>query len=113
MVVTLNYRLGPLGFLHLAELGGEAYAASGICGHPGSIAALQWVQDNIAAFGGDPHCITVFGESAGAMSIGTLLAFLLLRGCSNERSCKVEPLARSGVALEATTLRAPFSRPWM
>jgi len=71
--VTVNYRLGVLGFLHLAELGGEAYATSGNCGILDQVAALRWVRDNIAAFGGDPAQITVFGESAGAGSVGTLL----------------------------------------
>lgn len=74
VVVTFNYRLGILGFLHLAELGGEEYSISGNCGILDQIAALQWVKDNIAAFGGDPDQVTIFGESAGAMSIGTLLA---------------------------------------
>ena len=55
MVVTVNYRLGALGFLHLAELGGEAFASSGLSGILDQAAALRWVRDNIAAFGGDPE----------------------------------------------------------
>jgi para-nitrobenzyl esterase len=74
VVVTINYRLGLLGFLHLAEAAGERYATSGNCGILDQVAALEWVRDNIEMFGGDPGRITVFGESAGAMSIGTLLA---------------------------------------
>lgn len=74
VIVTLNYRLGVFGFLHLAESGGETFAQSGNCGLLDQIAALKWVQDNIASFGGDPDNVTVFGESAGAMSIGALLA---------------------------------------
>ena len=74
VVVTLNYRLGILGFLHLGELGGERYAASGNCGILDQIAALEWIHDNITAFGGDPNKITVAGESAGAMSVAALLA---------------------------------------
>jgi para-nitrobenzyl esterase len=73
VVVTVNYRLGALGFLHLAELGGEAYTSSGLSGLLDQVAALRWVRDNIAAFGGDPGNVTIFGESAGAMSVGTLL----------------------------------------
>ena len=73
VVVTINYRLGAFGFLHLEEIGGEAFAGSGNCGILDQIAALKWVQENIGAFGGDPNNVTVFGESAGAMSIGTLL----------------------------------------
>ena len=80
VVVTLNYRLGALGFLHLAELGSETYAASGNCGLLDQVAALQWVRDTIAAFGGDPQRVTVFGESTGAMSIATLLALPAAQG---------------------------------
>ncbi|GER75051.1 carboxylesterase/lipase family protein [Weizmannia acidilactici] len=74
VVVTINYRLGALGFLHLAEIGGEDYRTSGNCGILDQIAALKWVKENIAAFGGDPGRVTIFGESAGAMSVATLLA---------------------------------------
>ncbi|MFD9128378.1 carboxylesterase/lipase family protein [Kitasatospora sp. NPDC059571] len=66
--VTVNYRLGADGFLHLGD------GAPANLGLHDQIAALTWVQDNIAAFGGDPGNVTVFGESAGAMSIGALLA---------------------------------------
>ena len=80
VVVTINYRLGALGFLHLADLGGKEKDLSSNCGLLDQIAALKWVRDNIAAFGGDPNNITVFGESAGAMSIGTLLAMPAAKG---------------------------------
>jgi para-nitrobenzyl esterase len=75
VVVSINYRLGALGFVHLGGphgLGSE-YASSGLSGILDQVAALRWVRDNIAAFGGDPGNVTIFGESAGAMSIGTLL----------------------------------------
>ncbi|KOR76930.1 carboxylesterase/lipase family protein [Paenibacillus solani] len=71
IVVTFNYRLGPLGFLHLAPLGEGLSSNAGLLDQ---IAALQWVRDNIRAFGGDPDQVTVFGESAGSMSIAALLA---------------------------------------
>ncbi len=74
VVVTLNYRLGALGFLHLADVLGPDFPSDANCGHLDQIAALEWVRDNIAAFGGDPSNVTVFGESAGAMSIAALLA---------------------------------------
>ncbi len=80
VVVTFNYRLGVFGFLHVGEAGGDDFAGSGNCGIQDQVAALQWVQDNIAKFGGDPNQVTVFGESAGAMSIGVLLAFPSARG---------------------------------
>lgn len=73
VVVTINYRLGPLGFLHLADWLGPDYAESGNAGLLDQIAALEWVRDCIAAFGGDPQQVTIFGESAGAGSVGTLL----------------------------------------
>jgi para-nitrobenzyl esterase len=73
VVVTINYRLGALGFLHLAPLGGERFADAGNAGILDQMAALRWVRDNIESFGGDPGQVTVFGESAGAMSVGTLL----------------------------------------
>ena len=66
--VTINYRLGPLGFLCLPELQEEA----GFTGNYGlfdQLAAIQWIRDNIAAFGGDPENITIMGQSAGAMSV--------------------------------------------
>src|SRR5262249_15452434 len=79
VVVTCNYRLGLLGFLYLGGLAGEAYA-KGNAALLDQIAALQWVHDNIAVFGGDPDQVTIMGESAGAMSIGNLLAMSAPRG---------------------------------
>jgi para-nitrobenzyl esterase len=73
VVVSLNYRLGALGCLHLGELD-STLAASGLSGIIDQVAALEWVRHNIEAFGGDPRNVTVFGSSAGAMSIATLLA---------------------------------------
>lgn len=73
VVVTFNYRLGVFGFLHLGGVDNEQFAGSGNCGLLDQIAALEWVKENIEAFGGDPHNITIFGESAGAMSVGILL----------------------------------------
>jgi para-nitrobenzyl esterase len=72
VVVTINYRLGALGFLHLGHLVDEL-AGSGANGIRDQVAALRWVRDEIAAFGGDPGNVTIFGESAGGMSVGTLL----------------------------------------
>ena len=74
VVVTINYRLGPLGFFAHPLLSKESpQGVSGNYGHLDQIAALQWVQKNIAAFGGDPACVTIFGESAGAGSVCRLL----------------------------------------
>ena len=71
--VTINYRLGADGFLYL----GEGNANLGLLDQ---IAALEWVQENIAAFGGDPSNVTIFGESAGGMSVGSLLSMPRARG---------------------------------
>jgi para-nitrobenzyl esterase len=70
--VSINYRLGALGFLHLAELFPNA-TSTGNLGILDIIAGLGWVKDNITAFGGDPGRITVFGESAGGSAVATLL----------------------------------------
>lgn len=77
IVVTVNYRLGPFGFLHMSPLGGGLASNAGLLDQ---IAALQWVQGNIANFGGDPGRVTVFGESAGSMSIAALLAMPAAKG---------------------------------
>ncbi|HEV3227470.1 MAG TPA: carboxylesterase family protein [Acidimicrobiales bacterium] len=73
VVVTINYRLGSFGFLHLDDVLGAEFAGSGNLGLRDQIAAISWVRDNIASFGGDPLNITLFGESAGGMSVATLL----------------------------------------
>ncbi|WP_416973826.1 carboxylesterase/lipase family protein [Streptomyces sp. 4F14] len=72
VVVTANYRLGALGWLHLADLG-RTWEGSTNLGLQDQTAALRWVRGNIAAFGGDPGNVTVAGQSAGAFSIGALL----------------------------------------
>ena len=79
VIVTINYRLGRLGFLAHPELTQES-AFSGNYGLLDQIAALQWVQRNIAAFGGDPGCVTIFGQSAGSISGSLLMASPLAKG---------------------------------
>ena len=78
VVVTLNYRLGVLGFLAHPELDREG--PSGNYGLQDQLAALRWVKANIARFGGDPSNVTIFGESAGAHAIGILMASPLSKG---------------------------------
>lgn len=80
VVVTLNYRLGALGFLDLAGALGAAYASSGNCGLLDQIAALRWVRDNIGLFGGDRRRVTIAGVSAGAKSVLALMASPAARG---------------------------------
>lgn len=73
VVVTLNYRLGAFGFLARHDLDAES-GPSGDLGLQDQIAALRWIQSNIGAFGGNPHNVTIFGESAGAHAVGMLMA---------------------------------------
>ena len=80
VVVTVNHRLNVFGYLHLAELGGEKYANSGNLGMLDIVAALEWVRDNIAAFGGDPTNVTIFGQSGGGGKVSTLMAMPSAKG---------------------------------
>ncbi|MBV8691278.1 MAG: carboxylesterase/lipase family protein [Actinobacteria bacterium] len=97
VLVTVNYRLGALGFLHLDDIGGESFGGSGNLGILDQVAALEWVRDNIEAFGGDPNNVTAFGESAGAMSVGTLLGLPAAKGLF------VKAIPQSGAAHNGRT----------
>lgn len=74
VIVTLNYRLGVLGFLYFDEADSNSSGFENNLGIRDQVAALRWVKENIDAFGGDPNQVTVFGESAGGTSVETLLA---------------------------------------
>lgn len=81
VVVSINYRVGPLGFLAHPELSAESSNhVSGNYGLLDQIAGLQWIKKNIAAFGGDPNRVTIFGESAGGISVSMLCASPLAKG---------------------------------
>jgi para-nitrobenzyl esterase len=80
VLVSITYRMGAFGFLNLKEITSGRIPATGNEGLLDQITALDWVHDNIAAFGGDPDNITVFGFSAGGMSIGSLLSMPLAKG---------------------------------
>jgi para-nitrobenzyl esterase len=81
IVVTIAYRLGPLGFLALPELTRESsHHSSGNYGLLDQIAALEWIQRNIAAFGGDPKCVTIAGQSSGSISVSILMSSPLAKG---------------------------------
>ena len=80
VVVSVNHRLNIFGFLHLADIGGERFAHSGNAGVLDLVAALEWVRDNIGAFGGDRGNVTIFGESGGGGKVSVLLAMPAARG---------------------------------
>jgi carboxylesterase type B len=80
VVVTINYRPGLFGYLRGIDVCGEAIPSTGNAGLLDQLAALTWVNEEIAAFGGDPENVTVFGSSAGALSIGLMLAMPRARG---------------------------------
>lgn len=80
VVVTLNHRLGALGYTYLRQAGGDSFAASGNVGMLDIIAALEWVRDNISEFGGDPSRVLIFGESGGGQKVSTLMAMPATKG---------------------------------
>ena len=88
VIVTMNYRMGGIGFLRLAEVTGGRVPATGNEGLLDQIAALKWVRDNIASFGGDAGNVTIFGESAGGMSVVSLLASPAARGLFHKAICQ-------------------------
>ena len=78
VIVSINYRLGALGFLYFKDMPNNNFESN--LGIKDQIAALQWVKENIAAFGGDPNAVTIFGESAGAVSVLTLMGTPAAKG---------------------------------
>jgi para-nitrobenzyl esterase len=94
VVVGVNHRLGAFGYLGLHELGDERYASSGMAGVLDIVAALQWVRDNVAAFGGDPGNVTIFGESGGGAKVSTLLGVPSARGLFHRAVVQSGPMLR-------------------
>lgn len=80
VVVTINHRLNVFGYLYLGGIAGDAFAQSGNVGMLDVVAALEWVRDNIEGFGGDPHNVTIFGESGGAGKVSVACAMPAARG---------------------------------
>lgn len=103
VVVTLQYRLGALGFLELSEIAGQEYAQSGNLGILDQIAALRWVQRNVAAFGGDPKNVTIFGESVGATSVDILMAAPAARGLFHKAILESNSAVRAGHDMRRAT----------
>ena len=105
VLVTVNYRLGPFGFLAHPALSAESAEAgrAGVSGNQGlrdQIAALEWVRDNIAVFGGDAGNVTIFGESAGSLSVSLLQASPMAQGLFHR------VIGQSGGAFQPMTFRA-------
>ncbi len=96
VVVSINYRLGALGFTDLSRFG-EEYATSGINGICDQLKALEWVRDNISGFGGDPLKVTIAGESAGGFSVATLL------GCEQAQGLFRRAIPQSGATYHTLT----------
>ena len=110
VAVTINHRLNSFGFLHLPEIGGAKFAQASNVGMLDAIAALQWVHDNIANFGGDPNNVTIFGQSGGAGKVSTLLAMpgakglfhrAIIQSGSNLKGVSVSDATKSAQALMA------------
>ncbi len=106
--VTINYRLNAFGFLHLEELFGAEFADSGTCGIQDQVAALRFVRENIANFGGDPDNVTIFGESAGGMSVSTLMATPSAKGLFG----KAIPQSGAGHATLTPEIATRIARRW-
>jgi para-nitrobenzyl esterase len=98
VVVTVNHRLASFGYTHLAGLGAPPeFAHAGVCGVMDMVASLEWVRDNIAAFGGDPGRVMVFGQSGGGAKTSTLLATPSAKGLFHRAA------VQSGSALKLQT----------
>ncbi|HEV7865566.1 MAG TPA: carboxylesterase/lipase family protein [Acidimicrobiia bacterium] len=94
VVVGVNHRLGALGYMALAEDFGDEVAASGSSGALDMVAALEWVRDNIAAFGGDPGNVTIFGESGGGAKVSVLLGIPAAAGLFHRAIVQSGPMLR-------------------
>ncbi len=102
VVVSLNHRLNILGYLYLAELADGLYPDSGNVGILDIVAALEWVRDNIAAFGGDPGNVTLFGQSGGGFKISTLMAMPAAQGLFHKASVQSGSVVRGNPPAIAT-----------
>lgn len=106
--VSINYRLGALGFLFLNDLLGKNAEVDGNVGLQDQMAGLKWAVQNVEAFGGDPNNITLFGESAGGMSVGNLLAAPGVKGLFHKAICQSGATHISATRDDATKVAAVF-----
>lgn len=104
VVVTVNHRLNVFGYLYLGDRFGDDYAASGNAGNLDLVASLEWVRDNIAAFGGDPGNVTIMGESGGGSKVSHLMATSAAEGLFHRAIVQSGPGVTSGKKAEAAAL---------
>src|SRR6185436_19883617 len=95
VAISVNHRLNIMGYLYLANVGGK-WASASNAGMLDNVRALEWIKENIAAFGGDPNNVTIFGQSGGAGKVSTLMAMPAAKGLFHRA------IAQSGAALTAT-----------
>lgn len=105
VLVTINYRLGVFGFLVTDEMAKENNGSAGNWGLMDMVAALQWVKANIAAFGGDPDNVTIFGESAGSFAVSTLMASPMAQGLFHKAIGESGAAFSSALSLGGETVR--------
>ncbi len=108
VVVTVNHRLGALGYTFLASVGGDQFASSSNVGMLDLVAALKWVRDNIERFGGDPGNVMIFGESGGGQKVSTLLAMPAAKGLFHRAVIQSGPGFRMNEAEHAGKVAAMF-----
>jgi para-nitrobenzyl esterase len=106
VVVTLNHRLNILGFLCLEAFGGAGAGFATNAGMRDIVMALQWVRDNIAAFGGDPNNVTIFGQSGGGMKVTTLMAMPAARGLFHKAIVQSGPFLNGVPRMRADRIAA-------
>jgi para-nitrobenzyl esterase len=104
VVITINHRLNVFGYLYLADIAGEEYAGSGVAGMLDVVLALEWVRDNIEAFGGDPGNVTIFGESGGGSKVSKMLAMPSAKGLFHRAVIQSGPGLRGIEPKEATDM---------
>jgi len=102
--VNINHRLNVFGYLHLADIAGEAFAGSGVAGVLDAVLALEWVRDNIETFGGDPGNVTIFGESGGGRKVSVMMAMPVAKGLFHRAIVQSSPGLRGRDRREATDL---------
>jgi para-nitrobenzyl esterase len=95
VVVTHNHRLNVYGYLNLEHLGGERYASAANVGMLDLVAVLEWVRDNIRTFGGDPDCVTIFGQSGGGGKVLALMAMPTAKGLFHRAIVQSGPFLKS------------------